>query len=1334
MVEGGELDGASQELLESLAARIAAADTAYDRVAVFVEFGENLAGRYFSSADGDPVERDAAIDCFAKAVAQAEEAGRSDDLVLEHHVALVGYVDLLIAHVADGGQTGDLEQAIAVCAEVLGVAGGPEGWPRYQLGILHALRYEGDGQRRADLELAGHHLRLAAKADDLDDAVRVDVAVTFARALAERGRVEGAAVGEHLGEAIEQLAVARRLLLANDSPARDVLAVVRTQWALMHALRFMYTGSGDEDIELAVTELTAVIAEYPDDDALVSYCRALVAQVELCRMLPAELRVGRAGLGRVRDVLSSGIELGSVEHARAALRHLDAIAEVPPGAEGIVAVGKAIALVEAERGQLTADTVDEAISFLDDGSGHLSDHDPELRAFRAALSAVRAGQQGEPEQIDAAVDAIAEAATLFDESHPMRDMLASVLAIAARVPDLMTEPAEDQVAVVGRLERALRQVPDDHPARPRIMTKLGFALLRGMWTDRSSTSMETVLGLLRGAVARKTGDRTNDAVNSFLLGIVTGLQGAMDHDVDIVDEAIRHISAATETMVHDDRFQSIAAACLGITLFLRYKVGSELEFVEAAHLFGQQVAGESSDDPTIAGIKLFLSALTRLAQVRFQLNGAAIDESLADLERVRELIPTRHPLRSNADGLLGMLRALRSAEGEGGVDLATARGNLTAFRAGVSDVAKAFAGSHRDGLEFPADGTATGLAHIGEAYIAGDQRKFAEGLWLLGEVAATPGLNPYERLSVLTSLGLGFRMRYELFRRRQDLDRAIDRLDEARRVLWHEGVDFEAAFVLNCLADCLHTRGDNALRDRERAVVIGLDSLRERARTVRLQSGARRALETATAADGEAVSVARWCLAASRPEAAVRALELGRAMVLQMSTSDSGVPALLRERGAEDLAREWDASVHEGSDSGQMTDPLMPFPSFAPSKMVPSDLRRRVLDMIDGHGVSAEPPDLTEIASSLDAGDVAALVYLLPKNDDGPGTALVVDRAGQVSEVRLPGLGASDELIDEFDEAVRGADPERRQEVLGRLCDWAWTAVMRELVGDVGGPARLVLVPVGRLAVVPWHSARRVVAGGALRYACQDAVISYAASARQFVQAARGSRRAWDSAPGIVRVGDSKLYWASREIEHIRARHYPDATYFGGRNRGAARVSQPATPDNVRTLLPGRGSPGVSVLHLGAHAHLAVPQVDSYLALTGGRLHMRDMLAQARQRPSDAVGGLVVLASCVSDHGGREHDEVLTLATAFLAAGAVGVVGARWEVSDIPTAIFMIMFHHYLNSGYADPATALRATQRWMLDPHRRLPVGVDERLAHELSLLDLAAADMWAAFTYQGR
>ncbi|MGW1681177.1 CHAT domain-containing protein [Saccharopolyspora sp. NPDC002376] len=65
----------------------------------------------------------------------------------------------------------------------------------------------------------------------------------------------------------------------------------------------------------------------------------------------------------------------------------------------------------------------------------------------------------------------------------------------------------------------------------------------------------------------------------------------------------------------------------------------------------------------------------------------------------------------------------------------------------------------------------------------------------------------------------------------------------------------------------------------------------------------------------------------------------------------------------------------------------------------------------------------------------------------------------------------------------------------------------------------------------------------------------------------------------------------------------------------------------------------------------------------------------------------------------------------FIAAGATGVVG-RWEVEDLPTAMFVIVFHHYLNSGYADPASAPRAAQLWMLDPRRRHLSGIPEELA----------------------
>ncbi|EQD81280.1 hypothetical protein N599_37130, partial [Saccharopolyspora erythraea D] len=530
------------------------------------------------------------------------------------------------------------------------------------------------------------------------------------------------------------------------------------------------------------------------------------------------------------------------------------------------------------------------------------------------------------------------------------------------------------------------------------------------------------------------------------------------------------------------------------------------------------------------------------------------------------------------------------------------------------------------------------------------------------------------------------------------------------------------------------------------------ESLRTRARDVLLQSSALRALNAARAALGEAASVARWCLETGRSENAVEALELGRGMVLHAATVDAGVPAMLRESGHDGLAERWE---REAAESGPQPWDL---PEGPPSPMrdltgapLPSDLRYRVLEALEGHGARTRlltPPAVAEIAAALRDTDTRALVYLLPGEDREPGIAVLVTDGGEVRPLHCPLLTAADgSPVDRFDRLQRerasgpvsGELDSRWRQALGEVCDWAWTAVLNQVLDTVAAerrrrPSRIVLVPVGKLGAVPWHAARHRVPGGGVRYAFQDAVVRYAASARQFTETARRRRRAWDGEPALVRVAGSGLLWASEEIEDIHRRHYSHGVYLGRRRRGGRRAPAPR-PDDVRALLPGANSPGASLLHLGCHADLAAVPVDSALRLgSGSALQVQDILRQARDRPADAPGGLVVLAACASDLTGREHDEALTLATAFLTAGAAGVVGARWNVDDLPTALVMVMFHHYLNSGCDDPATALRAAQAWMLDPRRALPEGVGARLAPELATIDPAEPGNWAAFTYQGR
>jgi CHAT domain-containing protein len=94
---------------------------------------------------------------------------------------------------------------------------------------------------------------------------------------------------------------------------------------------------------------------------------------------------------------------------------------------------------------------------------------------------------------------------------------------------------------------------------------------------------------------------------------------------------------------------------------------------------------------------------------------------------------------------------------------------------------------------------------------------------------------------------------------------------------------------------------------------------------------------------------------------------------------------------------------------------------------------------------------------------------------------------------------------------------------------------------------------------------------------------------------------------------------------------------------------------------------------------------------------------------------------------------VLTLATAFLAAGAATVVGARWEIRDEHTSVLMYMFHHYLLRENLPPADALRSAPLWMFDPRRGVPAEMPEALRARVSQR-LARVIFWAGFTHQGQ
>ncbi|WP_326613326.1 CHAT domain-containing protein [Streptomyces scopuliridis] len=631
-------------------------------------------------------------------------------------------------------------------------------------------------------------------------------------------------------------------------------------------------------------------------------------------------------------------------------------------------------------------------------------------------------------------------------------------------------------------------------------------------------------------------------------------------------------------------------------------------------------------------------------------------------------------------------------------------------------------------------------------------------------------------------------------------------LERARERMGPDTPPSAAVAVLDGLADGYRRRGDPAAGDASAAVDAGLAVIRTVAAEVMLQRGAHHGLLPARGAARRAVRVAHWSLEDGHPRTAVEALELGRALVLRASTTATDVPDRLVAAGRADLADRWrehvldspapvlppapplatsaSAPVSEGAPDAVVTESLrstvrLLLEQGMPGGEIPSELRREALGVLaehDGRHSLHEALTPAALGKSLAAVDADALVYLLdgPEDSEAPGAALLVDTDGRVVHVPLPGLaqracGPLRSYISARAAFSRARGAEREsvgtdwRAALEDLCDWAYPAAMGPVLDEIatwdrgqerdqdrerdsGGAPHLVLVPCSTLGVVTWHAARTPVPGtgdaARHRYVIQDAVVSYAASGRQFAEAAGRDQLPPAEDPVIVLDPSGDLLWPVLEAEGIRDAHYPRARVLGAETETAEEHAR--LPERVLACLPSRGEPGASLLHLGCHADTREVPLDSALlfgetreseraARTELTLPISRVLERAAGRRPGSPGGLVVLNACLSDLSERDHDEALTLATTFLTAGATGVVGSRWNVPDRPSGLLMTVLHHHLSQGVT-PARALRAAQLWMLDPERAPVPGMSRLMAAQVPDAEHLHTYAWAAYTHQGR
>ena len=448
---------------------------------------------------------------------------------------------------------------------------------------------------------------------------------------------------------------------------------------------------------------------------------------------------------------------------------------------------------------------------------------------------------------------------------------------------------------------------------------------------------------------------------------------------------------------------------------------------------------------------------------------------------------------------------------------------------------------------------------------------------------------------------------------------------------------------------------------------------------------------------------------------------------------------------------------------------------------LPSDLRRAVLNAVAGNGSTRDlldPPTYGEIQQALGALDADVLVYLVPGTEVLTGYAVCAPAEGAPRHVPLPNLTIDSDDITHYFRAVSRQDrsavpapdsmpPEAalqdpvlpepdgsgaaaRNRELGASADAARAAVaaavdrrVRVGVGRRDGPAgrepapppgstaarrphRLVLVPMGDLARVPWQAARRPADRRYADRARRDLPgrVARACCCRSADAAARPAvpRRpgAWPTpTPGPARpAGRARgRRWRSGRSS------IPAPATSAARPDGTTSPSGRGTTAEVRRLAHGRRWPeraACCTWPVTAFVDVEDAKPAAYLVLADGeKLFAEELVALLAQSP-DRVG-LAVLAACHSGVAMTGYDEAYSLGTAFLAGGVRSVLCTQWAVPDEETSVLMFMVHHFVHSTGLPAWAALRQAQRWMLDPDRDVPADMPTPLRSVLDPEKLA-------------
>jgi CHAT domain-containing protein/tetratricopeptide (TPR) repeat protein len=955
-----------------------------------------------------------------------------------------------------------------------------------------------------------------------------------------------------------------------------------------------------------------------------------------------------------------------------------------------------------------------------------------------------------------------------------------------------THDEADLRQAVSGLERALMLLPADSTHRARVFEHLARVRFEHFERTQSLADLDHVVDLY--SKARHGTPEASPRHPGTLSNLIFALVLRAERRVG--DAATRDRDAAIDLGVRYSGSPSLhpmVSAQVAAALDLRYDRDGHIEDLYAAvDLYQQTLARLPSHGSDRAGITGAVGGCLMKLAVRTA-RRAEWDRAVEWQEAAVALTPRNDPRRAVAKAGLGRTLLGRWSNSAGDTrDLdhafkllmeASEAGAPSSFERRYLSATLGLAHLHRatqpEGTSADLDAAVGQLeqamaqsrealdaglrmGNLAQALLARSERHSTSGdldraISLLEQLQAEQPPSPSPRAVTLTVLGHALQLRW----RRANDPRDRDRATRVYQQVSDLGPQVAPDLVLtasSALGDL--EAGAEAWTSATSAYRRGLDALRELYQ-VQLRRAHRES--TLRAAAGLPVRAAHAAVRAGRPQAAVVALEEGRAVMLSEALERIQTDlSRLMASGREDLAERYQQAAMRLVELDRAELGILNAPPGLSVGHIAHEraAARAAFDTVVGQIRAVlhpepflDPPTFADVDQ---AAQLCPLVYLTAAA--GEGLALIVRKDEQAPEtlatttiVPLPQL--TEEAVDKAVLTLQIAhhrSKTTRRGKLDKVTGWLWEAAMRDVVGALGNTRAVTLIPVGRLGLLPLHAAwtpdKQTPSGR--RYALDDVTLRYAPNARALLSAHLLAERVTadrllavaNPQPGTFERPNDELEYAGPEAI-IAAHHFDPAQPVLSREQ--------AKLDEVARLLPT--SP---VHHLACHGVARLDQpLDSALRLADGELRLRDIL-QIPIDGSDPPGTrLSILSACETQLPGDDlPDEVISLPSGLLQAGVAGVVASQWAVDDHPTAILMARFYAEWKAAGRSCAEALRAAQRWTRDSTNEDKAiflqnitsatpelqGAGQILREELDRLPRDAHSFehptdWAAFAYVG-